>query len=93
MISLIIKEIKIKKENMNNFNEYIKNWIYVSKQQELNLSIDGFWAGDKFNIVERWSSEESFNKFAKTEQYKEFLTFVENSAQMPLKIKKYKTII
>ncbi|MBU4689675.1 putative quinol monooxygenase [Mycoplasma zalophidermidis] len=93
MIYIVSKEIKIKKESKDEFNKFIKEWIYKSKQQELNLSIDGFWVADKFLIFERWSSEESFLKFTKLPEYKEFLTTIESFGTEPLKVKKFKTII
>ncbi|TQC51503.1 hypothetical protein E1I18_02355 [Mycoplasmopsis mucosicanis] len=92
MISVVIKELKIKKELKEQFTTYIKNWIYISKQQELNLSIDGYWAGDKFTIIERWSSEDSFNKFTKLPEYTEFLKKIEEFVFDSIKVRKFKTI-
>ncbi|WP_051630124.1 putative quinol monooxygenase [Mycoplasma simbae] len=93
MICVVLKEIKVKKENKDEFNEFIKEWIYTSKQQELNLSIDGYWFGDRFSIFERWSSEESFLKFTKLPEYKDFLTKIESFGLEPLKVRKFKTLI
>ncbi|AIA29263.1 hypothetical protein MCFN_00450 [Mycoplasmopsis californica] len=93
MICVVTKEIKIKKESRKDFTEYIKKWMYLSKQQELNLSMDGFWISDRFSIIERWSSEDSFHKFTKTAEYKDFLNQIEQFGIGEIKIKKYKTLI
>lgn len=92
MIYLVLKELKIKKENKEEFSRYIEDWIYRNKQQELNLSIDGYWIANKFFIFERWSSEESFNKFTRLDEYINFINKVESYSLEPLKIKKVKTV-
>ncbi|MCT4469908.1 antibiotic biosynthesis monooxygenase [Mycoplasma sp. HS2188] len=93
MIYIVTKELKIKKEEKEEFSKYIKNWIYISKQEELNLSIDGYWMSGRFIIFERWSSEESFMNFSKKDWYKDFLTSITKFTVDEMKVRKFKTVI
>ncbi|KKB26692.1 hypothetical protein MM26B8_05000 [Mycoplasmopsis meleagridis] len=93
MIFIISKELKIKKEMKANFLEKINAWIIATKKQELNLSIDGMWKDQNhFLIIERWSTEESYEKYISSELHKNLWREIKPSLLSNPYLNKFKTI-
>ncbi|WP_027120853.1 putative quinol monooxygenase [Mycoplasmopsis lipofaciens] len=79
MIYIITKTFKIKNDLKNDFITEIRNFIYTTKKEELNLSIDGAWKNESiFLLIERWSSKESYNSFLNDKENKKLINEIKS---------------